>query len=369
MRRKRSKYRCFNINRYLDSYYREKYPELYSVEFEEFCQKEIIPVYKEKIYVEKPKYLQIPQPLISMFYNIRVVLVIVFLLLVLYSVFKENLTDLFKLLNYVSLIVAVVFPLMVFYLILVLSVAYFEDEKAFEQVQQVKKYIYPKLFSYYKEFQYLNFPSETENFRLLSRNCLMLKYRGGATTRKYDDSFIINRNGVDIYLREINLNSYAQSYQNRIVAQKGGRALLFRIKLSKKSFGRTFVLRRILENLSGSQKKYPQYQDITLESNEFNEYFRVFTTNPQEARLFLTPAFMSRLIDFVNADKMREINISIENRFLNLVVVMDEFEMFEIDGKTMSDLYGEKVQTYRNILIDLHEALSILDEFNIENVI
>ena len=322
-----------SIGRYQHACYREKYPELFSQEFEDFCKKEIIPL-ANRIYNQN---LESGSSSKMKNKNIKSK---VYFLIIMNSIFLL----LFIVLSQACVAEALVCftPILLFLNIFIISIWYDVARISKKlgplvsvvstmknQILEIKKIVYEKLFSFYDEFKYQQFPTEYQNKKLIEYDCKMLGFRGGACFTPFSDSFIISKGNLDIYLREVELHRYYAKVNNTITEEKGGPALLYRVKLQKESSGRVIVLRKILEHLSGVSKNRKGFENVELESAEFNKYFRVIATDPQEARLFLTPAFMSRLIDFVRLEDKTEVNVSVERGFLNIVVSMDENFMFE----------------------------------------
>ena len=199
--------------------------------------------------------------------------------------------------------------------------------------------------------------------------------RGGIDINHRDDFFKIKYKKLEIEVREVLLSYYCEDKFEQYNSQKkGGLAIVFSIKTFKSFYGRTSIIRRILEHKNNTCKEESLYKETILEDDDFNKLYNVLTTNPQEARLFLTPAFMIRLVALTKKYSSLEIDISFERENINIIFcdAKDRFELFKWDDymsykDTNIDIFNYEI--YRNVLIDLKELLLMIDELQIKNIL
>ena len=123
--------------------------------------------------------------------------------------------------------------------------------------------------------------------------------------------------------------------------------LYIKIPCSRKFNGITVVN-------SSTVSEFSRLQSVTLESQKFNDYYRVESTDQIEARYLLTPAFMERLIYLKETTLLRKSVIIFKNGYINVLVPSFD-DYFEVPiFKSIKD-----VSSYRTILIHLLCILSI----------
>ena len=153
------------------------------------------------------------------------------------------------------------------------------------------------MFSYTGDIEYISSLSEKENLKFLLHNFHLGQLRGGIDVFHKDDFFKIQYKNLEIDVREVFLKEICDDMsQNGKVNKKGGFGVVFSIKTEKFFYGRTSIVRKILDEKYSIPEKFSMYEEAKLEDIEFSKLYKVLTENQQEARLFITPAFMSRLV-------------------------------------------------------------------------
>lgn len=354
-------------HRYPARKYASKYPKLFSQNFEEYCNENIVPIFRKKLRFIKsykhPKYALLR----------KITLICISCLVISYA-----LIPIFQ--NAVIAVIAVISFLVTAIVGLVGNKTYFKLEKERKQrlkkeFETIKNEVLPLLFSFDDEIEYISSLTPKENKDFLLYNFHLGQLRGGIDINHRDDFFKIKYKKLEIEVREVLLSYYDENkFEQYKAKKKGGLAVVFSIKTFKSFYGRTSIVRRILEYKNDACKEEPLYNETILEDDDFNKLYKVLTTNPQEARLFLTPAFMVRLVNLTQKYPSLEIDISFERENINIIFcdAKDRFELFKWNDcmsykDTNIDIFNYEV--YRDILIDLKELLLMLDELQIENIL
>jgi hypothetical protein len=126
---------------------------------------------------------------------------------------------------------------------------------------------------------------------------------------------------------------------------------LIRSDESEKHFGESLsnMIKRISDGGSSLMK---------MDNPEFQQEFSVYGTDEQEARYLLTPAVMTKMLDF-----KKKIGNKVSYSFARsklFVAISTESDLFE--PPLLSPVADEKIYAWNTYI---HSALSIVDEFNL----
>lgn len=353
------------LSRYPVKKYIHKYPDIFSIEFEQFCDENIVPIYERYM-----RFIKSTKAFTFNFVNILLFLVPMGIISMFVFINLNNSLAFLFVFLVVIVIGGIGIPIAWNY-----SSKQEEKRKRRLKIEfaQMEKEIFPVLFSYGGEIEYISSLSEKENLNFLLHRFYLGQLRGGIDVKYRDDFFKIKYKNFEIDVREVFLKEFFDNSQGDTCDKKGGHAIVFSIKTFKSFSHRTAIIRRIIEQKRSLPEKFSNYEDVILENSEFNEMYRVLTTSQQEARLFITPAFMTRLLELTKKYPKLEIDISFERDNINILFCNDEdkFELFLQDGLLACDTPVDKYdyEIYRTILIDLKESLSMLDELQIKNIL
>ena len=346
------------LNEFLKRYPREKYsqiyPDLYSGAFKNYCIEDIFPL------IENTKGTDGLQKKAEKAIKHIMIGVSVFILLFnLFVIIQVMRVDFF----------AITFSILptsffIFFLTIVAYCLYFAYKER-EINQQIKNKILPKLFSLFANCEYVISKEENKNFKAYLSNLSLFKKRGGFCPSACEDFFKLKYKGIDIDLCETTLSGIiVHSANNTKIMHKGGASIFYRIKINKSFSSKTFIFKKLYYK----DDKNEAENITTLESKEFNDLYVVKTTNQIEARTFITPAFMQRLIDFANKNYHNELSISFENGYMNLCFSAYMFSSFELNDIKNANMH-ERIEKLRYAMIDLQEHLRIADDLSFENII
>lgn len=142
---------------------------------------------------------------------------------------------------------------------------------------------------------------------------------------------------------------------------------LFFVADFHKSFrGRTFVLPDVAERTFGSLGRALQGLQsvdgadlVTLENVEFEKYFRVYATDPVEARYLLTPSLMERIVR-LRKNGASEIRIAFARQKLHLAMPLSH-DLFALDP-TKSAISEEGMRTW---IGELELAIGLVEELDL----
>lgn len=313
-----------------------QYPELYTKGFEDFCEQQIFPLLRRK----KRKQIENKS-----------------------SKFKTYLRTIFFVFCGVFIFFFYLEPLMkiVISLVILINIYLFSEfgkilMREFVIKSQRKEEILPKLFSLFSNCEYLTNKKEIDNFKLYLNQIKLLKSIDTNIYIHSEDFFKIKYNNLPIDLCELLIHS------GNAKNKQMGYAIFYRIKTNKSFYGKTFIQSK------NSYLNSENAAEVELESAKFNELFSVRTTNQTEARLFLTPAFMTRLIKFNSAFSSQNFAISFEKGYMNIYFFMEEYNSFELDNISLKRK-EEFLNTLRCIIMELWTYLSLVDDLRLENIV
>ena len=328
------------LNRYPTSEYSKIYPELYTQNFENFCIENIFPIIKD---INNQKTKNEKETKIT-----TISLCAIFFFIFIFAI--------------------VLFSFICFYLFLIFlffSLVYYQEKK-WKELQEKKNKILPKLFSLYKNCKYITNNEEKEAFRKYLNKLLLFEKRGGFCKKYCEDFFKLDYKGLKINLCELNLpGMIAWTANGDKLIHKGGASIFYRIKTKKLFSSKTFIRKRRY----AKKRKSKTEELIILESSKFNNIFLSETTNQQEARTFLTPSFMEKLINFSEKNHHNEILISFEKGYINICFSAYIYSSFEIGDIEDVKNRREVIKRLRYTLIDLQEHLKLIDDLKIEDLV
>lgn len=312
------------------------YRNLYSKEFEDFCRQQIIPILRNR-----KKYIKGEEKNKKFNYIYPVLFVPIFI---------------FVFFFYMSLSIKIVLSFSIIFIIFLTVLLFQIVYKEFIQYQEKKNRVLSKLFSLFSNFKYITSKNEIKIFQnYLNKISLFKNYQENICIQS-EDFFKIKYNKLDIDLCEVVLHTRSGKHDEY------NSAIFYRIKTKKEFSSKTTIQRRTSPITSILQ------ENVLLESKEFNNTFKVKTSNQTEARLFLTPAFMERLLRFYSFFCTRDFAISFEYGYMNIYIQTKDYNSFEINN-TNSYRTEECIDTLRKAIIDLKKYLSFLDDLEIENII
>ena len=315
---------------------KRQYPELFTRNFEDFCEQQIFPLLKNK----KRDQIKKKSPKLSTY------------LYLICGVFGGVFISLFFLNTLLKFTISIAILINIY----LFTHLYRILTSEFIVKIQRKEQILPKLFSLFSNCKYVTDKKEINNFKLYLNKIFLLKNQDNNIYFHCEDFFEIKYNNLPIDLCELLIITGKKKntqYEH---------AIFYRIKTKKFFFGKTFIQKRNNYVKTGLGEK------VELESAKFNKLFDVRTTNQTEARLFLTTAFMTRLIKFNSSFFSENFAISFEQGYMNIYFNMTDYNSFELD-KISLKRKEELLNTLRSIIIELWTYLSLVDDLKLENIV
>ena len=309
----------YNMNKMVFKLYnlKNKYPQLFSREFAEFCKKEIFPLYTGRIRSRKDEDIQKYMKKVIAIGICMFVGFFIFCIIATFSVFYA-----------VAIFIVVIILLMIG--------APAPKSRSITK-EEIKEKVFPKLLSYVCDCKHI--PVNHQDYNILPFiDDLLLIERLSFYKRDYnfyEDRFTLNYKQHIVDICELRFQGYSYEVNNRVVRQGGGNSVFFTTKSNRNINGRTVITRRLLNQNIGIQTE----NTVVLENKEFNDLYDVYSTDQVEARAFLSPALMSRLVEFAKENKFSDVHLSIENGNINLLLCMGEcMNMFELPYSISEDV-------------------------------
>lgn len=253
------------------------------------------------------------------------------------------------------------------------------------KMMQIKKIVFPVLFSKIAKCQYLTDEDKSYDLSPYLEKLLLLQKNGGMLENSLDDHFRIIYNDIKIEIAEITIKGGYSLYmagvgkEKEIKRQKGGNCLFLRVRTNKPFSGKTLITRE-----SSNVFKFDGYdfEKVYTEDLEFNQIFEVESTNQVDARYMLTPTFMEKLKRYVAEYKNNDLSISFEDGFINILLSVSFTDLFEIISyeeevfasvdESMESVIANKeknIDTYRGFLIEVKDLLIVIDALKLDSVI
>ena len=323
--------------------YRLKYSELYGKEFDTFCRKQIFPIFN--------KYKNRLNRNIPSIFSVFIKLLIVFLISTVVILIFKNVDFVFFIMFFIYIASAYYF----------FNERYKEIEIVKKTKRKMKKELYPVLFSKICLLKY----EDKEDFNLINyiKKLYIVKKRFNINKVGLDDNFVLSYKDSIINIAEVKFDDSIGTSSVSEDVMTTSHVVLLKTKSNKKFKGLTLITRNIQDS------KHALYinnlnintQNVLLEDNEFNNLFKVETTDQIEARYLLTPSFMHRLKEFININPNMIIDISFEKQNVNIIINAYNYDMFEVEKND--------IKYYRNILIQVKELIDIFDSLKLEQKI
>ena len=339
----------YNMNKNLFKLenYRSKYPKIFSPEFRDFCKRELFPLYKGRISKEATQ-----ADLDKYFKTLGKVGCGLFLVMIVFSI-----------LCLFSQLLAIGF----FFVVIVIGILCSPLQKPSSITkEEVKEQVFPKLLTFLScECEHI--PEDHPDYNLLPLiNSLTLMDRLFKRNYTfYEDRFTLNYKQHVVEMCELKLQYYSFEENHKVLRHGGGNSVFFTTKSNKNMVGRTVVTRRIFDN---SNIDIKTDTSVILENTEFNDFYDVYSTDQVEARAFLSPALMCRLVEFAKANKYRDIHLSFESGRINMVLCMGpQINMFELPLWISANV-SKTTNDFRKVLVEFSECLSVLDIVKIDEI-
>ena len=327
--------------------YRNKYPELFTEEFDEFFKREILPFYEGKI-VKKTSEKQDKKTLVKY---------IISVFLFFSSFFIVGIISLFSPL----------YGLFAFILLFIICILFLSSKSTTPNavlVEERKEKIFPKLFSYIGHYKKLSV--EDANYDLFSylNTLSLIQKMPKYNPNFYDDRLVINYKEHIVDMCELKFFRYHQKQNSMYKREGGGHSAFFRIRLNGGCTGRTVITRKIFDG-----KNLLDYaQKNKFKNKDFTKYYNISYTDENEMHKFITNDLINRLIEFAQKNKFCDLNLSIENGFVNLIYCTgSNANMFEVPSWIVEDM-KKSANEFRRVVIEFLECLSILDYVKIEEI-
>ncbi len=231
-----------------------------------------------------------------------------------------------------------------------------------------KKTIIKKLFKFAGDFEYIDPKRYLEQDKRYVASLSLLK-----KFAKFhcDDRLKGTYKGLPIDIMDIELSSKVHTKKGTkyVITFKG---VVITVPCNKK-----FKNKTIVKNHTNMDIDYFNNQ-VHLEDPEFHKYYCVTSHDQIEARYLLTTGFMNRLVELQKTGLI--IDISFENGNINLAIASDAKRLKSgiilLGGCTNFDWFDinffqkpSDFDTYRKILLDLVQMLSIIDELKLDQEI
>ena len=322
---------------------KNKYPELYSQEFTDFCKKKIIPLCEETDIADIQKEKNELYKVLS----IAISLIIIFISLI-YSAYF------FYILIIFGVIVAT-------YNTIRDNLLINKDIKG--RLNNKKAIIYPCLFSYYTNCYYKSSINSLYEIEGYIYNSNVLPSLEEEQTILFEDAFELNYKGLHVQMCEVLIQEKDKnSFINEEKRKKEINNIFFRITRNKDSEEETRIIQRKRNEFWIGHNNI-----VKLESTEFNKRFTVLSTSQTESRRILTPLFMEKLLNYSYNTGVSRINLTIDKNSINIFMTHKKGNLFEVNN-----LFAHKnaatINQLRQILIEHREILSLLDELGIEHL-
>lgn len=329
---------------------KNKYPELYSDEFIDFCKTKIIPLCNKNFSIDIDNVIFYKSPV----NNSQPFFFIIFTILVVVSFVNPV----------VSSISIILFFILYLFISTILSIKKCLTIKNNTKInlQNIKDVIYPKLFSFYKDCQYC---IESENiFKLTThiKKTLLFKIFPELYIFRVEDMFKLNYKNLEIELCELffdidNRDNIKQSIKEMInIGPNIGCNIFLKIKNNRINNEETIIIQNNFINTEHIKSE----NIIKLENEDFNKKFWVYSTSQIEARKILTPATMINLLSLYSNSKLKSINISFEKEFINILISTKQENHFEPTGLFYQQ-DSNIINCLREIILEQREFLNIID--------
>ncbi len=171
-----------------------------------------------------------------------------------------------------------------------------------------------------------------------------------------DDCFEGCYQGVHIRVMEEKLKRYYRTKNGRkeVTVFEG---IAVELDLKKMFSSRTIVIKDA--GIFNRIKHFSNMERIKLEDPTFEKIFEVFGTDQFEARRFLTPAFMERVIKLKNLYKGKSVQLSFYEGKL-LIAVSTNQDMFEPFSFFKTNINKEKIDRVFEQFLTIFEIIRIL---------
>ena len=185
--------------------------------------------------------------------------------------------------------------------------------------RETKQYIMSNICQYLG-WTYQAQPEELPNLHQWYRNGLLPHW----DRVNFEDEIKGRHKKIDFNLCEAHLEKEDRDSDGHIKWVTVFRGLLLKIPVHKKFYGRTVVLR---DAGLFNRKKRAGMKRVGLVSKKFEKIFEAYGTDQVEARTFLTPDFMQKLIDLEADIEGKKIRFGfIEGRLMVAVETGNQFE-------------------------------------------
>ena len=181
-------------------------------------------------------------------------------------------------------------------------------------------------------------------------------FRSRVTSFKGED-FVSGKIG-DTEFQFSELSATKKSGKNRVTVFKG---IFIEADFHKHFHSETYIKPETLLKNIGLDKKRWAGADLThFENGEFEEEFRVFSTNEQDARYILSPNMMERILQL---RRKFGSDVSISFRGSKMYIAISTGNMNLFDKHTKSEMDAER--TYDLVSEEVDFVLSIIDDLNL----
>ena len=104
-------------------------------------------------------------------------------------------------------------------------------------------------------------------------------------------------------------------------------------------------------------RKRENFEDVKLESNEWQKRFKAYTTNQVDARYLLTPAFMQRFLNLTTAFGTNKAKCSFYDDKI-MIAISTRRNLFEV-GNLFTPVSGDKLYEELKSILDMIEYFKL----------
>ncbi len=217
--------------------------------------------------------------------------------------------------------------------------------------RDTKKFIMTKVCEYLG-WQYHLTPEEEPDLHLWYRNGLLPRW----DRVKFEDEIIGQHKGADFRLCDAHLEKEDTDGEGNRKWVTTFRGLLFHIQVPKPFYGKTVVLR---DAGLFNRKKRAGMKRVGLVSGTFEKIFEAYGTDQVEARTFLTPDFMQKMIDLEMATEGKKLRFGfIDGQLLVAIQTGDQFEPGSMSTPLTDRSRIDKTLSELSLVMGIIEAMN-----------